>query len=173
LINRGFAHKDIVSSGYSNNAVSRVKKALREGDLPDSMDISPLAPHGGKKAKTSLSPRTPVTIVKDRVVEEVVLGSILSIPEDWRLTQHGTYLLLDTFHLTKQEINYAGSMGEFIEILCEIYRQLMRYPDLPSAGPSLQPLPMLGDLTKEETDGRREEGSNGPGSRGQDNQEYS
>ena len=150
---------DIVNSGYTRHMTSKVLNAIKAGDVPDA---------GSPQTKPAVTPgagatlyRQSTTKVRDRVVDATELGVLLAIPEDWRISQHDTYLLLDTYYLTKEEINYEGSMGEFLGLMCRVFRHGMRYARLPEAGPVA-----VIESIKEEPDGREEDGE-GAGSSGQ------
>ena len=149
LVAQGQRYSEIVKAGYSGNMTARVQRALKEGDEP---------PAAKTAANNPTLYRQPKTMVRDRVVDAVELGALLAIPEDWRLNQHDVYLLLDTYYLTKQEISYEGTIGEFMGLLCRVYRHAMQYTEMPEVGPVL----LL--ETSEEGDNGREEDGEGRGS---------
>ena len=115
LVQQGRSFSEIVESGYSKHMVSRVMAALKAGESPQS-------PASGKTASAQTG---------------VAVGSLVIQPEDWRISQHGAYLLLDTYYLTKQDIGYEGSIGEFICDICQFYRQMTHYVELQEVGPAL------------------------------------
>lgn len=60
------------------------------------------------------TPTTPITV-----------GKITITPENWGITQYGAILILDTYNKTKRDINYGGTVGEFICDICEFYRRIL------------------------------------------------
>lgn len=58
------------------------------------------------------------------------VGKITITPENWGLSQYGSLLILDTYNKTKRDINYAGTMGEFLCDMCEFYRRILNYKEV-------------------------------------------
>ncbi len=74
----------------------------------------------GSKATT-----TPV-----RSASGIEIGKIVIAPENWGFTQYGAILVLDTYNKAKTDINYGGTVGEFICDMCEFYRRLLNYKEV-------------------------------------------
>ena len=57
----------------------------------------------------------------------VEVGKITIAPENWRMTQYGAMLILDTYERTKKGLGYTGTVGDFLCDICEFYRRLLNY----------------------------------------------
>ena len=64
-------------------------------------------------------PTTPVTV-----------GKITITPENWGFTQYGAILVLDTYNKAKKDIDYSGTIGEFLCDICEFYRRILNYKEV-------------------------------------------
>jgi len=151
-ISEGKGFTELTQMGYSKALVSKVLNAVKTGSVP------PDKPAKTTKTTTSQAYQQSATRVRDRVVDAVELGTILSMPEDWRLTQHDTFLLLDTFYLAKEELGIGGTMGQFIALICKAFRAMMHYPSMTEVGPTL-----LLTQQEESDNGRGEEALDGAG----------
>ncbi|MFO7712133.1 MAG: hypothetical protein R6V51_02835 [Dehalococcoidia bacterium] len=140
LYSQGMTFAELIEQGYSNTTVSKVTAALKRGDFPR-VKKNPSAQKSSSSPTPAAHPvattikvvetRTPETRVRDRVVEAVPIGSLLIIPEDTYISQHGWYLLHDTYKLSQQQFGYTGTMGEFIVDLCQLFRDLVSFPQVP------------------------------------------
>lgn len=136
---QGRTFTELVEAGYAKYTVSKVFNAIKRGDVPrgeaKQRKKSPASSGQASSAPTTtvrvVSAQTPSTKVRDRVVEAVPIGSLLIIPEDTYITQHGWYLLHDTYKLSQQQFGYTGTMGEFIVDLCQLFRDLVSFPQMP------------------------------------------
>jgi len=140
LYSQGRTYAELIEQGYSNTTVGKVTAALKRGDFPREKKKS-----SAQKPSSSSSPAPrpvivtpqrvetplPSTRVRDRVIEAVPIGSLLIVPEDTYITQHGWYLLHDTYKLSQQQFGYTGTMGEFIVDLCQLFRDLVSFPQVP------------------------------------------
>lgn len=159
LAEQGKGSAEIIATGYTSSQVFAVLKALKERGTKEERT------EDKKKTatpKVSTPPKDkPDSIYQTRykidTSELATLGVIQAIPEDWRINQHGVFLMLDTYYLTKEEMGYEGSMGQFLVDVFRFYRLFMQYATLPEVGPVL--------LTEKEVsdDGRGEEASGGAG----------
>lgn len=144
---KGRTFTELVESGYTTHMVSKVTNAIKRGDTPSEKDQRGRKGQAAAfKAVTVQTSRTeapasapvrpvtvhsPSTIVRGRVVDAVPIGSLLIIPEDTYITQHGWFLLHDTYKLSQQQLSYGGSMGDFIVDLCQLFRELVSFPEIP------------------------------------------
>jgi len=77
----------------------------------------------------------PPTIVppsgsKSTTTKPIEVGKITITPENWGMTQFGAILILDTYNKTKRDINYGGTIGEFLCDICEFYRRILNYKEV-------------------------------------------
>jgi len=145
---------DIPAKGAAGESI---EQAPREPSDPARKSASP------KKAPTRPAPKgytgPPDSAYETRyridTSQPVTVGQLQVLPEDWRISQYGVFLILDTFHRTKEEIGYDGSIGRFILDVFRFYRMFMQYAALPEVGPDVE------DYTPKEVsdngDGRGEE----------------
>lgn len=73
------------------------------------------------------SPPQPQRVVAGRSIE---VGKITITPENWGFTQYGAILVLDTYNKAKRDINYGGTVGDFICDICEFYRRILNYREV-------------------------------------------
>ncbi|KKN59498.1 hypothetical protein LCGC14_0541120 [marine sediment metagenome] len=71
------------------------------------------------------------TVVGGRAVE---VGKITITTENWGFTQYGAILILDTYHQAKRDINYGGTVGEFLCDITEFYRRIVNYKEVQHGG---------------------------------------
>jgi len=90
-------------------------KYYQEWKKIDTDSSTPTTPRGTTTPKSG-TPTTPITV-----------GKITITPENWGMTQYGAILILDTYHKTKRDINYGGTVGDFICDMCEFYRRILNY----------------------------------------------
>ncbi len=64
----------------------------------------------------------------------IEVGKITITPENWGFTQYGAILILDTYHQAKRDINYGGTIGEFLCDITEFYRRLVNYKEVQRGG---------------------------------------
>jgi len=60
----------------------------------------------------------------------IAVGKITITPENWGMDQHGAILILDTYHKTKKDIGYTGTIGDFLCDICEFYRRVLNYSEV-------------------------------------------
>lgn len=102
------------------------------------------------KKKTSVNGSNHTT-TKGGSSSDIEVGKITITPENWGLTQYGCLLILDTYNKTKRDINYGGTMGDFLCDVCEFYRRILNYKEVEYAG-----------ATSEGTGGSEKDGRAGP-----------
>lgn len=73
------------------------------------------------------SPPQPKKVVSGATIE---VGKITITPENWGFTQYGAILVLDTYNKAKRDINYGGTVGDFICDICEFYRRILNYKEV-------------------------------------------
>jgi len=131
MISNGASFSDILAAGYSKGMYNKVTAALKKGQKPYRISTEPSTGRGVSVIPSRGRPGDPSTTVRSRVVDPVSIGSLLIIPEDCYMSQHGWYLLHDTYKLTQQQFNYGGTMGEFLVEICQVFRDILSYPLLP------------------------------------------
>lgn len=77
------------------------------------------------KKTTSGSSSGTTTVPKGSKGIEV--GKITIAPENWAVTQYGAILIMDTYEKAKRDLNYGGTIGEFLCDICEFYRRIQGY----------------------------------------------
>lgn len=184
LLSQGKTYNDILEAGYSKGLTSKVQSALKKGQkpkdwaeplpmkalepkaqLPQQKVLAPQKPAAPKKPAPSPPSGPPDSAYQTRyhidISEPVTIGAIQVLPEDWRISQHGYFLIMDTFYLTKEEIGYDGTIGKFIVDVFRFYRQFMQYAALREVGPGIieQPVKEVSD----NGNGRGEEADRGAG----------
>jgi len=179
LFRQGLTFEEVVDAGVTKTMASRVQKALSKDKLPPQwQEGSPQAvlektppdghhdastrtrqqPPSAKRPPSSGGPPAAAFETRYRIdtSEPIAIGAIQVLPEDWRITQHGYLLIVDTYYLTKEELGYDGTIGQFMVDVFRFYRQLMQYAWLQEVGPSLieQPIMEVSDngRTGEEAD---------------------
>lgn len=60
----------------------------------------------------------------------LVVGKITITPENWGMTQYGAILILDTYNKSKRDLDYGGTIGDFICDICEFYRRILNYTEV-------------------------------------------
>lgn len=108
-----------IKSKTRYNYFQEWKKAHSEqdGSTPEGTKGTPDEPKGTpSKAGVATSP--------------VTVGRITITTENWGFTQYGAILLLDTHNKAKRDIEYGGTIGEFICDMCEFYRRILNYTEL-------------------------------------------
>jgi len=73
------------------------------------------------------SPPQSQKVVVGRSIE---VGKITITPENWGMSQYGAILILDTYNKAKIDINYGGTIGEFLCDICEFYRRILNYKEV-------------------------------------------
>ena len=149
LYSQGKSFDEVVATGITKNMAQRVRVALDKGQKPEgwvegvpqqALEVRPTTAPREAPKKPEATPQGPPQSafqMKYRIdtTEPVTIGAIQVLPEDWRISQHGTFLILDTFYLTKEELGYDGSIGEFMVDIFRFYRQFMQYAVLRDVGP--------------------------------------
>lgn len=147
LHEQGKGFEDIVAAGYTNSMVSKVLRGVKGGQHPKDW----VQPPPGEKPKTQPEtkkeqpPVVPLgpppgafqTHYKIDSSQPISVGEIQVLPEDWRITQHGYFTILETFYQTKGELGYDGTIGQFMVDVFRFFRAFMRYAPLPDVGPGL------------------------------------
>ncbi len=60
----------------------------------------------------------------------IEIGKIIITPENWGFTQYGAILVLDTYNKAKRDINYGGTVGDFLCDMTEFYRRIVNYKEV-------------------------------------------
>lgn len=60
----------------------------------------------------------------------LVVGKITITPENWGMNQDGAILILDTYNKSKRDLNYGGTIGDFLCDICEFYRRVLNYTEV-------------------------------------------
>ncbi len=60
----------------------------------------------------------------------IEVGKITITPENWGFTQYGAILVLDTYNKAKRDIDYGGTIGDFICDITEFYRRIVNYKEV-------------------------------------------
>lgn len=81
------------------------------------------------KKKTSVNGSNHTTI-KVGSSSGIEVGKITITPENWGFTQYGAILVLDTYNKAKRDINYGGTIGDFICDITEFYRRILNYKEV-------------------------------------------
>jgi len=77
------------------------------------------SPEGSLKEPQKVAGRAPIKV-----------GKITITPENWGMTQYGAILILDTYSKAKRDIDYGGTIGEFLCDICEFYRRILNYTEV-------------------------------------------
>lgn len=100
--------------GYKRASVGRVATKMKQGWDPDKPDQE--------------SPESkPATAPRGKTIE---VGKITIMPENWGMSQYGAILILDTYNKAKRDLDYGGTIGEFLCDVCEFYRRLLNYQEV-------------------------------------------
>lgn len=142
FLRQGLSPQEVVAKGYSNTMVGRVNKELKK------LGIEP-----GKPPKETPSSTSGESHIRPRTLESVGVGEILIEPADWRINQYGGLLILGTYEHAKKIFNYAGSVGDFLCDVTQIFRMMM--------GLDMVATDYL--VHKEDDNGRREQAGGGAG----------
>jgi len=140
LARQGKGSIELRQLGYGKATVSRVLNALRKaGELVSPPSSPPASRHESTPPQKEEPSPNPDLQTRYRIgtSEPVSVGELQVMPEDWRISQHGIFLLLDTFYLSKEEVGYTGTMGQFLVDVFRFYRHLMQFASLPNVGPAL------------------------------------
>ena len=166
LYRQGRTFDEVVAAGVTKTMASRVQMALSKNKLPPQwQEGSPQAvldkSTPDRRQDVGLTPKHPPASVKHPppsgeppagafqtkwridTAEPLTIGAIQVLPEDWRITQHGYLLIVDTYYLTKEKIGYDGTIGQFMVDVLRFYRQCLQFPMLPEVGPGLIQQPAM------------------------------
>lgn len=155
LARDGKGFQEIVDQGFTNSMTDKVLRGLKRGEHPpdwpgpitvthhepaDSTETRPQQPKKQPPPSGSIEPADHIFKTRYRIDTDqpIAVGEIQVLPEDWRITQYGLFLILQTFYETKEEIGYDGSIGQFIVDVFRFYRRIMRYMELREVGPPLK-----------------------------------
>ena len=83
----------------------------------------------GKPGKAAVDKVTP-----NPSVVGITVGRIVITPENWAMNQYGAVLILDTYNKAKQDLNYGGTIGDFLVDICVFYRRLIGYEKFQEVG---------------------------------------
>lgn len=91
---------------------------------PQEEEITTVEPSG-----TTIKPSS-TTTVKPGGAAPIAVGKITITPENWGMTQYGAILILDTYNKAKRDLNYGGTIGDFLCDICEFYRRILNYTEV-------------------------------------------
>jgi len=136
LVGEGRTFDELVEMGYTKSVVSKVLNAIKSGQkLPENQERSEnVYRELNRKPRTENQKRTkPATQPTSRAgvpTAPVTVGKITITPENWGFTQYGAILVLDTYNKAKRDIDYSGTVGDFICDMCEFYRRILNYTEV-------------------------------------------
>ncbi len=128
----GKTFDELVEAGFSKSVVSKVLNAIKAGQkLPDREEprTENREPKGGKREPKG-GGQEPRSSKSGTQTSPVTVGKITITPENWGFTQYGAILVLDTYNKAKRDINYGGTVGDFLCDMCEFYRRIVNYKEV-------------------------------------------
>ena len=128
----GKTFDELVEAGFSKSVVSKVLNAIKSGqELPkeDKPRTENQEPKGGKREPKGGS-QEPGSSKSGAQTAPVTVGKITITPENWGFSQYGAILVLDTYNKAKRDINYGGTVGDFLCDMCEFYRRILNYKEM-------------------------------------------
>jgi hypothetical protein len=108
LLNEGKTFNDLIDMDYSNGLISKVMKALKQGNTP-----------------TVTKSESKVEFTEQLKSQKI--GEIVIAPQNWVLSPKGALLILDTYDRAKEELNYGGTITEFLCDITNIFRRWLGY----------------------------------------------
>lgn len=121
LAHSGKTFDEIVEMDYTKSLVSKVLKAIDSGQVPPE-NREPRTENQGANSKAPIKVVAPST--------PIMVGKITITPENWGFTQYGAILVLDTYNKAKRDIDYGGTIGDFLCDVCEFYRRILNYKEV-------------------------------------------
>lgn len=120
---QGKSFDNLVQSGYTKSLVSKVLNAIKSGQRPPGEGQPRTgeqeAPDSHKTTQRAGLQTGPLTV-----------GRITITPENWGFTQYGAILVLDTYNKARRDINYGGTIGDFLCDITEFYRRIVNYKEV-------------------------------------------
>ena len=124
------SQKAVAALGYNKGTVSKIAKKLNKGWKPEEEEETPESESTETANQEHPKPVKQPTVRAGVPTAPIAVGKITITPENWGLTQYGSLLILDTYNRTKRDINYGGTMGEFLCLMCEFYRRILSYKEV-------------------------------------------
>lgn len=78
---------------------------------------------------TTVESKGATTVRSGTPTAPITVGRITITPENWGMTQYGAILVLDTYNKAKRDINYGGTIGDFICDIFVLYRRIQNYSE--------------------------------------------
>ena len=124
-ISEGISFDDLVELGYTKSLISKVRNAIKSGQKPpeEGEPRTGNREHGPKNRVLPKGSGAPVEV-----------GKITISPENWGMTQYGAILILDTYNKAKKDIEYTGTVGDFLCDITEFYRRILNYKEVEYVG---------------------------------------
>jgi len=115
----------LVAGGYTPSLVSKVLRSLKSGQT------LPILKPETENQELGTENREPAPKAPQKVGGKTIeVGKITITPENWGFTQYGAILVLDTYNKSKRDMNYGGTVGDFICDMCELYRRMLNYKEV-------------------------------------------
>jgi hypothetical protein len=115
LLDQGKTRQEILQAGYAKTTIDDViaarKSKRKEGGEGGNPPPPPPPPPGDR--------------LKPQVLDLVEIGGLYIEPANWRISQRGVYLIMDTHERAKETFNYEGTLGEFLCDCVQAMRNLM------------------------------------------------
>ncbi len=120
--------------GYSKTSVSRVATKIKGGWDPNAEVKPPGSSEletvpSGKDSQEQRDGSKPKAVVP-AVRSPIEVGKITITPENWGMTQYGAILILDTYNKAKRDLDYDGTIGDFLCDMCEFSRRVANYKEV-------------------------------------------
>jgi hypothetical protein len=145
----GASPQAVMAEGYAKKTVYKIVNALK-AELKPKQETKQETQHAKQETKQETDSVRGQTHITPRFTSSVEVGQILIEPADWRVNQEGGLLIIGAYSYAKRTHGYTGTVGDFICDCANLVRLVMGLD------------PVKTDYTwKEDTDGRREEGSEG------------
>jgi len=126
----GSALEDLVAAGYTRSLAFKVLTAIKNGQSPPEV-TEPRTEE--PKAENQKPAQSKTSGVSGKSIE---VGKITITPENWGMSQYGAVLILDTYNKSKRDINYGGTIGEFLCDVTKFYRRIVNYEEVEYVGPA-------------------------------------
>jgi hypothetical protein len=114
LLDQGKTRQEILQAGYAKTTIDDVIAARKSKRK-----------EGGEGGNPPPPPSLlPGDRLKPQVLDLVQVGGLFIEPANWRINQHGVYLIMDTHERAKEVFSYEGTLGEF---LCDCVQAMRNF----------------------------------------------
>jgi hypothetical protein len=137
LFDQGKTRQEILQAGYAKTTIDDVIAARK-------------AAKKEREEREKPPPPPPPNPIRPRVLDLVQVGGLFIEPADWRITQYGVFLIMNTHDQAKRSFGYEGTLGEF---LCDCVQAMRNFMGIE--------LMAFDYFIKEGDNGRTEEGQSG------------